>query len=156
MKKSKEENEFWVTNTCYNKDVSLGDLRVTIRAGQTVNLLDSKHYYYTIEQLRESAESGSLKRRSKIIKIIDRPKPVPVKPGIYEAKKPMLSRQIRLGQQLRSSEKPEIKKFEILGDSVTSVKKEDEQFAIEDSEFVFDDNVPALAVDKVYKKDKDK
>lgn len=63
----KDLPEFWVTNIS-KLNVSLGDLRFSIPAGKSFNLLDSKHFHYTLEQLQKSAESGSLfKKRDKII-----------------------------------------------------------------------------------------
>ena len=65
-RKKPPEPEFWVTNVS-KMNVSLGDLDLTIKAYTTVNLLDKRHYHYTIEQLKKSAESGSLyKKRDKI------------------------------------------------------------------------------------------
>jgi hypothetical protein len=52
-------DSFWITNLT-NRNVSLADLNLTIKAFSTVNLLDSKHYSYTREQLEKSKESGSL------------------------------------------------------------------------------------------------
>lgn len=68
MKKDKKPSEqhFWVTNYS-NRNVSLADLALTIPAFRTVNLMDTKHYQYTLEQLQKSAESGSLHmKRDKI------------------------------------------------------------------------------------------
>lgn len=57
---------FWVTNTS-KSNVTLADLAINIPAFRTVNLMDSKHYSYTLEQLKKSAESGSIfKKRNKI------------------------------------------------------------------------------------------
>lgn len=59
--------EFWVTNLS-NRDVSLADLNLTIRAFTSVNLL-GRRYYYTLEQLEKSVASGSIfKKRDKIVK----------------------------------------------------------------------------------------
>jgi len=59
--------EFWVTNIS-KMDVSLSDLNLTIRSFTTINLMDSKHYYFTSDQLYKSAESGSLfKKKDKIV-----------------------------------------------------------------------------------------
>jgi hypothetical protein len=58
---------FWLTNIS-NRNVSLTDLNLTVRARSAVNLMDKKHYQYTIEQLQKSAESGSIfKKRDKLI-----------------------------------------------------------------------------------------
>lgn len=62
----KNKESFWVTNGS-NMNVSLSDLNLTIRAYSSVNLLDSKHYSFTKEQLIKSAQEGSLfKKRNKI------------------------------------------------------------------------------------------
>lgn len=59
--------EFWVTNLS-NRDVSLADLNLTIRAFTSVNLL-GRRYHYTLEQLEKSVASGSIfKKRDKIVK----------------------------------------------------------------------------------------
>src|SRR5579885_2867901 len=57
---------FWVTNIC-NRNVSLADLDLTIKAFTSVNLLDKKHYPYTLEQLQKSATSGSLFAKKNMI-----------------------------------------------------------------------------------------
>ena len=65
--KKKQLNQFWVTNRS-NRNVSLADLALNIPAFRTVNLMDTKHYAYTKEQLQKSAQSGSIfKKRDKII-----------------------------------------------------------------------------------------
>lgn len=57
---------FWVTNIS-NMNVSLSDLNLTIKPFSSVNLLDSKHYSYTKEQLDKSVKEGSIfKKRNKI------------------------------------------------------------------------------------------
>lgn len=62
----KAQVTFIVTNRS-NRNVTLADLALNIPAYRTVNLLDSRHYSYTMEQLRKSAESGSIfKKQDKI------------------------------------------------------------------------------------------
>ena len=59
--------EFWVTNAS-PMNVTLSDLALNIRAFSTVNLLNKKHYKYTLEQLVKSKENGSIfKKRDKIL-----------------------------------------------------------------------------------------
>lgn len=59
--------EFWVTNAS-PMNVTLADLALNIRARSTVNLLDKKHYNYTLDQLIKSKDSGSIfKKRDKIL-----------------------------------------------------------------------------------------
>lgn len=58
--------EFWITNSS-NRNVSLSDLYLTVKAYTSVNLLDKKHYYYTWEQILKSVTQGSIfKKRDKI------------------------------------------------------------------------------------------
>lgn len=58
---------FWITNAS-KFNVTLADLALNIKSYTTVNLLDKKHYKYTIEQLQKSSISGSLfKKRDKIM-----------------------------------------------------------------------------------------
>lgn len=59
--------EFLIMNIS-NRDVSLSDLNVTIKAKKTVNLLDNRHYQLTLNQLEKSAQSGSLFKKSNILK----------------------------------------------------------------------------------------
>lgn len=57
---------FWITNIS-NRNVSLADLNLTVKAGTSINLLDKKHYNYSLEQLWASVNSGSLsKKKDKI------------------------------------------------------------------------------------------
>jgi leucyl-tRNA synthetase len=58
--------DFWITNVS-NMNVSLSDLGITVPAGRSWNLLDSKHFKFTLEQLEKSNTSGSIfKKRDKI------------------------------------------------------------------------------------------
>jgi hypothetical protein len=58
---------FWLTNIS-NRNVSLTDLNLTVKAWSAINLMDTRHYKYTIEQLRKSEESGSIfKKRDKLV-----------------------------------------------------------------------------------------
>lgn len=63
----KNTKSFWLTNIC-KRNVSLADLNLTIKAFTSVNLLDEKHYSYTMEQLNKSYEKGSLFAKRDIIK----------------------------------------------------------------------------------------
>lgn len=57
---------FWLTNFS-NRNISLADLNLTIKAYGSINLLDKKHYKYTLEELKKSEESGSIfKKRDKL------------------------------------------------------------------------------------------
>lgn len=67
MKTNFQKSAFWITNTSpFN--VTLSDLAVNIKARTTINLMDQKHFKYTLEQLQKSATSGSLfKKRDKVV-----------------------------------------------------------------------------------------
>ena len=66
MKIPPKPDHFWITNIS-NRDVSLGDLYLTVKSYKSVNLLDSKHYHYTWEQIYNSFISGSIfKKKDKI------------------------------------------------------------------------------------------
>ena len=71
---------FWVTNIS-NRNVTLSDLALNIKAFTTVNLLDSKHYSYTKEQLEKSAASGSLFVKRHLVKKRVSAPHIEVKPG---------------------------------------------------------------------------
>lgn len=58
-----------------NRLISLGDLGILLQPYQTVNLLDSRHYFFTEEQIQASLKSGSLFKRSD--KIVVRKIPPP-------------------------------------------------------------------------------
>ena len=76
--------EFWVTNFS-PRNVTLADLALNIKAFTTVNLLDKKHYNYTMEQLIKSRDSGSIyNKRDKIKPRLKAP------PQIEEARLPVL------------------------------------------------------------------
>lgn len=98
MKKTNQK-EFWITNIS-NRNVSLSDLNLSIRAYSSVNLMDKRHYSYSLEELEKSLASGSLyKKRDKLVKrvvppnkeksftSIDRETAIPSKPrSILEIK----------------------------------------------------------------------
>lgn len=68
MRKTNKETEFWVSNIS-DRNVSLRDLGITLRSKSNVNLLDDKHWSFNLEQLQLSAESGSLKAKSNMLKV---------------------------------------------------------------------------------------
>jgi hypothetical protein len=86
--KQKKNREFWVSNVS-EKNVCLADLALTVPARRHINLLDSKHFSYTLEQLEKSRDSGSLFKKSRLVKVREvAPEPL-VKPGKYKSKTPM-------------------------------------------------------------------
>ena len=65
---TKQELVFWVSNIS-NRNVTLSDLALNIPAFRTVNLLDKKHYKYTLEQLQKSEKHGSIFAKRDKIKV---------------------------------------------------------------------------------------
>lgn len=63
-----KNKSFWITNVS-NRNVSLADLNLTVKAFTSVNLLDNKHYSYTLEQLEKSEKEGSLAKKSRLISV---------------------------------------------------------------------------------------
>lgn len=61
-----KNKSFWISNIS-GRNVSLADLNLTVKAFSSVNLLDSKHYSFTLEQLEKSAKNGSIFKKSKFI-----------------------------------------------------------------------------------------
>ncbi len=57
------ERTFWITNVS-ERNVSLGDLAVSVPAMSSVNLLDKRHYGLTEEQVKKSAANGSIFKKS--------------------------------------------------------------------------------------------
>jgi hypothetical protein len=121
---AKLEQTFWVTNIT-NLNVSLMDLGLTINARSSVNLLDRKHYYFTIEQLEQSAKSGSLFKKSN--KIVIRK----VAPKYEKSKIELLDHEIRPGFDRPANDIKE-EKYEELTIS-------DEKFAEESAEELIKD-----------------
>jgi hypothetical protein len=67
MPRKAPEKTFWITNIS-DRNVSLGDLAISIPAMASVNLLDKKHYGLTEEQVKKSAANGSIaKKGDKIV-----------------------------------------------------------------------------------------
>ena len=136
------KREFWVTNIAPDRDVSLADLRLTVRHGETRNLLDNKHYSYTLEELQKSAESGSIKAKSRFIKVRDiQPQPV-IQPGAYVAKSG------RIVTPLRTNVEIEIPHYEEL--DIEAEKENLEKLAAEEADIEQQDQRPVLNVDKIY------
>lgn len=67
MKTNKPVVSFWLTNIS-KRNVSLADLNLTVNSFSSVNLMDKKHYSYTLEQLTESASKGSIfSKRNRLV-----------------------------------------------------------------------------------------
>lgn len=129
------KKNFWITNIT-KKDVTLGDLNVTIRSFKSIDLL-SKGFYLTESQINNSLDKGSLSKRVKqnIISVCKvTPSPIPTREKIEASKEPIFSR----------------------GKFVTEIKEEfyeelqinDEEFAKEQAEFEELERQPILSRNK--------
>lgn len=64
----KKTASFWLTNIS-KRNVSIADLNLTVKALSSVNLLDKRHYSYTLEQLQKSVKSGSVFKKRHFLKV---------------------------------------------------------------------------------------
>ena len=108
---------FWVTNIS-KMNVTLSDLALTIPAFSTINLMDTRHYQYTLEQLQQSALSGSLFKKRNLIVIRK------VAPNLEMKKTIPIDRESALPSKERSILTIKEEKYEELQIS-------DEEFALE-------------------------
>jgi len=109
-------------------NVTLADLALNIKAFSSINLLDSRHYKYTLEQLLKSKESGSLfKKRDKIV-VRNVPPPDPEK-----SKVPIVYGSI-IPDRTRSLFNINEEEYEELKVSTEDQKKQDEIYAQENAD----------------------
>ena len=125
----------------------LSDLRITVRAHKSMNLL-SKHYTFTEEQLRASEVSGSLFKKSALVKVRKIP-PQPVKIEVKTLEKdrnwvppPRSAVEIR---EVRYEE------LDIIDINEQENSDEEMKQALEMLESEIADHAPVLAKDKIYK-----
>jgi hypothetical protein len=134
---AKPELTFWITNLS-NRNVTLADLAVNIPAFRSVNLLDKRHYRYTLEQLQKSAESGSIFKKSDKIKVRKAP------PQIIQPNMPFL-KETYIPSRERSTLTITEEKYEELDFSIEQ-KKKDEDYANENAEYAqMDEAKPFIA-----------
>lgn len=114
-----KSDEFWITNIS-TRNVSLMDLRFTIPARTHRNLLDSRHFNFTPEQLQKSADSGSLFTKRSMIKVRKVAPEIIVKPGLYVSKAPLFL-----------TEHPELSQVVIKEEHYEELQVSDEDFAEE-------------------------
>jgi len=124
----KEATSFWVTNMS-PRNVTLADLALNIRAFSTVNLMDKRHYKYTLEQLLKSQESGSLFKKRDKIAVRNVPPPDPDK----ISKIPFVESAV-LPTRQRSLYQIEDQEYEELKVSEEDQKKQDEIYAKENAD----------------------
>jgi hypothetical protein len=122
---------YWVTNRS-NRNVTLADLALNIKAWTTVNLLDEKHYHYTIEQLEHSRLSGSIFKKQAMISVRDVPPPMPEKNSIAIVRDAIFPSKERSVFVIHQTEYDELK-FDDDTEKETQ-KKLDEEYAKENAD----------------------
>ena len=138
MTKKVKERQLWITNIS-NSNVCLRDLALTIPTRRSMNLLDSKHFHYTDEQIEKSIASGSLFKKSRLIKIRVAEPEVPIPPGKYVSKMPMFMRyQIKAGVDM---EEPEFEELQMSDEKFADELTEDDILLESPPEFLSDENL---------------
>jgi hypothetical protein len=131
-------------------NVTLGDLRISIKAGASVNLL-SKHYHFTEEQVKASAESGSIFKKRAVIKV-RKFKPAPVKVESVQLEKerhwvPPLKSAVEIKEEVFEA----LDIVDIKNDG-TGVTAEEAQFALETMEAELAATAPVLPKSDIFTK----
>jgi hypothetical protein len=123
-----EQPTFWLTNVS-NRNVSLTDLNLTVKAYSSINLLDKKHYQYTLEEIQKSVTSGSVfKKRDKLTVR-------KVAPEILKANVPLL-RETFIPSRERSVFAIKEENYEELMVDNENQKASDEQFARDNADII--------------------
>ena len=112
---------FWITNIS-NRNVTLSDLNVTVKAYSSINLLNNKHYSYSLDDLENSLTKGSIFKKRNFIFLRKNP------PEIIKANVPLLS-ETYIPSRERSGVSIKEQKYEELSTT-------DEDFANDSSEII--------------------
>lgn len=118
----KTKPQFWITNIS-KLNVSLKDLNFTIPAGVSWNLLDDKHFHFTLSQLQASAISGSIYLKSNKIKIRQ------VAPIVIPPPNLPISTEARYGPSRSAVQIKQVKLDDLLQDEETIMS--DDKYALE-------------------------
>lgn len=144
----KKSEELWITNTSREQDISIGDLALTVRRGQSINLLAKKkngqsRYVLSRKQIDHSITNGSIAAKSHVIKVRQ------VAPVVFNHRIDIAQTANRQATRLKRKpteiEVPDFPDLEIDDGSL-------EEYAAENADMDFEDRRPALAVDPKYKK----
>jgi len=133
--------EFWLINKSFKKDVSVGDLRITIKSGEKKNLL-SNHYNFSIEQLKASATTGSIHKKSDMLCVREIEPVSHIKPMLKEVDKRRVLVPLRNPIQKIDAERYEELDFE---DEFMGMSEE--QFAADQADAEKLAHAPGLSVD---------
>lgn len=134
---NKPDLHFWITNVS-NLDIGVSDLNITIRANSCINLMDSKHHSYKLQQLIDSYTKGSLyKKRDKLF-VRKIPPPQPSKPFVINNNSTIPSRSKSIIEYIENN-------YEELNvpSSEDSLRKSEEIFAAGNVDLV-DSDLPTI------------
>lgn len=146
----KKDEEFWVTNISKTQDIRVGDLRLTFRRGQSVNLLakgrnGKPRYNLTKEDIEKSRTSGSLFKKSHVLKIRENA------PIVFNHRVDIVDSTNRTNSRLkRKASEIEVPDFPDL--DFEEEEDDLEQYAAQNADVDFEDRRPVLVVDPKYKK----
>jgi hypothetical protein len=145
--KNKPE-ELWVTNINRFQDITIGDLAITVRRGQSLNLLARKKnglsmYNITRKQIDDSIQKGSIYQKGIHIKVRS------VEPQIF-TKKIEVAKILDMGSTRTIRKPPEIEQIDFPDLDMDEGSAED--FAAENADMDAADRAPILAVDPIFKK----
>ena len=130
----KQAPAFWVSNIS-NRNVTLSDLALNVPAFRTVNLLDKKHYKYTLEQLEKSRDSGSIfAKRDKIR--VRQVAPEVVQPNLPFLKETYIPSRERSILEIKEQHYEELE---------VDQKKQEEDYANENAEYAQMDEIKPFA-----------
>lgn len=140
--------ELWITNISRDQDISLGDLRLTVRSGQSINLLSKKKngkpcYTLTRELIEKSIASGSIFKKRNVIKVRN------VAPIVFSNRIDVAEVSDKSSTYLKRKpteiEIPDYPDLELDDGSL-------EEFAAQNADMDFSDRQPILPVDPKFKK----
>lgn len=106
--RNSSKQEYWVANIS-PRNVTLADLALNIKAFGIVNLLNKKHYNYTFEQLEKSRISGSIFKKSNMIKVRNSSPPIIEKKTISISKDATMPSRAKSIFQINEVEYDELK-----------------------------------------------
>jgi hypothetical protein len=150
----KTVEELWITNISTDKDVCLGDLRLTIKSGQSINLLATKKngqskFLFSRKNIDDSISRGSIFKKRDVIKVRK------VAPVIFETRLDLEAESIDRSAIVnfkRKSAEIEVQEFPDL--DMTEDQGE-EAFAAENADLDFVDRKPVLSVDPKFNEESD-
>jgi hypothetical protein len=138
-----KKEELWLTNTCLTKDITVGDLGIVVRKGQSINLLSKKQngqpkYMFNKKQIDDSISTGSISK-NKLLKIRI------VAPVIFNHRIDIID-----DTTTNINSKTKRKQIEVEIPEFPDLDFEDgtdEEFAAENADIDFADKKPMLSID---------